>query len=113
MAMHTGLIKLPLLLATRLSPLRNLPCSELMTPREEWPTWIISLTDVPDNRMLWDGAFCPYHLNIGFNLKSRFPLPSIREYCEALHLSTSQPWKAASSSLSLGSQLPSSWNTLI
>lgn len=114
MLMYTGLIKLLLLLpplAARLSPFGDLMCSELMTPREEWPTWTVCLTDVPDSRLLWDWAFCPYHLQFGYNLKSSFLFPSIRERCEAHCFTTSEPWKVPWWFFSLGSQLSIHWKT--
>lgn len=84
MAMHTGLIKL--LLATRLSPLRNLTCSELMTPREEWPTWIISLTDMSlTTECFGIEPSVPITCTLDSILRADFLFPFIREYCKALH----------------------------
>lgn len=46
-----------------------------MTAREGWLTQILALTD-PWQQAHRDWAFCPHHLQSGFNLKSRFPLLS-------------------------------------
>lgn len=72
MAVGTALIKLPLLPTT--------------PPRPS-----LSRTEAPDDRTLWDGDLCLYHLQSGFDVS----VPATRGRPEARRAATRQPWELA------------------
>ena len=109
--MHTGLVKLPLLLATRLSPLGSWLCTELMTRRGWTP-------DLHSDMSLTTGhcgiePSVPTICSLDSILRADFFFPSSRQCCEAYCVTASQPWQVAWPSLPLGSQLHSIWKTLL
>lgn len=111
MVMHTGLVKLPLLLATRLSPFGSWPCTELMTQRG-WTLNLHSETSLTAGHCRTEPSV-PTICSLDSILRADFFFPSSRPCCEACCVTASQPWQVAWPSLPLGSQLHSIWKTLL
>ena len=109
--MHTGLAKLPLLPATRLSPLGSWPCTELMTQRG-WTPNLHSDTSLTAGHCRTEPSV-PTICSLDSILRADFFFPSSRQCCEACCVADSQPWQVAWPSLPLGSQLHSIWKTLL